>query len=208
MPAKPLTQEQKEDAARLRTLFKEWQHVRKEHGQPSSQMEAAAQLEFGQSALSQYLRGEIPLNVPVVAKFVRLLDCKVEDISPALAEKASELAKAFDFTFQDPSTGEYVIAEVKRRPITTNSGNTEEDVNPSIPSPTSRVNNERLKIAQRFTEELLTAVVEGRVTDELLDTLTTVFRLGTAAVESAPRGDQHHTKMVKARGSRKRGTGT
>lgn len=206
MPAKPLTSEQKEDAARLRALFKEWQHARKARGEPSSQMEAAAQLEFGQSALSQYLRGDIPLNITVVAKFVRLLNCRFEEISPALAEKATELASAVDVTFHDSSTGKVTVGQVKSGSTTTNSGNTEEVVNPSFPDSSFRVNNDLKQIAQRFADELLAAVAEGRVAGETLDALISVFRIGVV-VET--RGTEHLRMTPRARrGSRKRGTGT
>lgn len=208
MPAKPLTPEQLEDAARLRMRFKQWQQQQKDLDRPSSQMEAAAQLGFGQSALSQYLRGDIPLNIRVIAKFVALLDCKAEEISPALAENFADLASAIDLSATISSTGERVLAQVKNHSPTANSGNTEEVVNPSTHPDTKHVHNTNLQIAQRFSEELLAAVSEGRVTDELLDTLVKVFRMGTSAAEAGPQGDQHHTKMVKARGSRKRGTGT
>ena len=53
MPAKPLTAEQKEDAARLKEFFKAWQASMRDAGKPVSQDAAAAKLGFGQSALSQ-----------------------------------------------------------------------------------------------------------------------------------------------------------
>ncbi|MWA18095.1 helix-turn-helix domain-containing protein [Burkholderia pseudomallei] len=208
MPAKPLTPEQLEDAARLRVLFKKWQQQQKDLDRPSSQMEAAAQLGFNQSALSQYLRGEIPLNIRVIAKFVALLNCKAEEISPTLAENFADLVSAIDLSTNIASTGERVSAQMKNHSLTANSGNTKEVVNPSIHPNTKHVHNTNLQIAQRFSKELLAAVSEGRVTDELLDTLVKVFRMGTSINEAGPQGNQHHTKMVKVRGSRKRGTDT
>ena len=53
MPALPLSDEQLADAARLKTLFQEWQRSRKENNLPHSQEAAAAALGFGQSALTQ-----------------------------------------------------------------------------------------------------------------------------------------------------------
>lgn len=96
MPAQPLTDEQKADAARLRALFKKWQADRKDKRLPASQAEAAhlLGLGFGQSAFSQYLRGDIPLNVRVVAAFVVLLRCLPEEISPVLAAELQSLAAA------------------------------------------------------------------------------------------------------------------
>lgn len=64
MPAKPLTPEQKDDASRLKEAFRAWQNAKRDAGAPVSQMEAAHRLGFGQSALSQYVNGQIPLNGP------------------------------------------------------------------------------------------------------------------------------------------------
>lgn len=90
MPAKPLTLEQKEDAARLKTRFKAWQANLRDQGKPISQDAAAAKLGFGQSALSQYLNGAIPLNGQVLAKFAELMDVAAEDISPSIAAIETE----------------------------------------------------------------------------------------------------------------------
>lgn len=94
MPAKPLTAEQLADAARLKHLFVEWQHRQKEKGAPSSQESVAERLGFGQSALSQYLRGKIPLNPEAVAKFSDLLGVSQEAISPAMATKILSMVRA------------------------------------------------------------------------------------------------------------------
>ncbi|WP_154394196.1 hypothetical protein [Burkholderia pseudomallei] len=89
---------------------------------------------------------------------------------------------------------------------TANSGNTEEVVNPSSPDSYLRVNNDLKQNAQRFADELLGAVAEGRVKEETLDALISVFRLGIAA---ETRGTEHLSMTPRARrGSRKRGTGT
>lgn len=87
MPAKPLTDEQKADASRLKQLFSDWQKQRKKAGEASSQEAAAELLGFGQSALSQYLMGKIPLNPEVLSKLAKLLGRDMADISPGLASK-------------------------------------------------------------------------------------------------------------------------
>ncbi|AOZ06792.1 LexA family transcriptional regulator [Cupriavidus malaysiensis] len=92
MPAQPLTDDQKRDAERLTRLFKDWQHARRAQGEPSSQEFASELLGFNQSALSQYLRGKIPLNVAAMLKWCALLRCDPSDISPDLAEKMREIA--------------------------------------------------------------------------------------------------------------------
>ncbi|MFM0738577.1 LexA family transcriptional regulator [Paraburkholderia xenovorans] len=79
------------DANRLRSLFENWQAERKSKGEPSSQTDAAHLLGFGQSALSQYLRGAIPLNIDVLAKFATLLGSSRDAISPELAAKIRAL---------------------------------------------------------------------------------------------------------------------
>lgn len=94
MPAKELTIPQKQDAARLKLKFDAWKLRRKQEGLPASQEDAAASLGFGQSALSQYLRGDIPLNPNAAEKFAKLLGCNVADFSPDIA---IELLKTWPF---------------------------------------------------------------------------------------------------------------
>jgi phage repressor protein C with HTH and peptisase S24 domain len=91
MPAKPLTEIQLADAARLRARFSAWQDEQKKAKQPSSQEAAADVLGFGQSALSQYLRGKIPLNLEALSKFAHLFGCGMADISPSISEEARSL---------------------------------------------------------------------------------------------------------------------
>lgn len=95
MPAKPLTPEQKEDAARLKAAFRAWQDAQRDKGAPVSQLEAAGRLGFGQSALSQYLNGLIPLNGPVLAKFAELMSVKPEDISPSIVAQESQRSQTW-----------------------------------------------------------------------------------------------------------------
>jgi transcriptional regulator with XRE-family HTH domain len=90
MPAKPLSPAQTIEAARLKGRFRAWQESRKAAGLPWTQEEAAALLGFGQSALSQYLNGDIPLNLPAAVKFGKLLNCKPNDISPTAVREAHE----------------------------------------------------------------------------------------------------------------------
>ncbi|WLE58368.1 helix-turn-helix domain-containing protein [Burkholderia plantarii] len=94
MPAKTLTLAQLKDAARLRQCFQIWKHAQESAGLPSTQQYAAEQLGFGQSALSQYLRGAIPLNMRVVMKLASVFGCAPEDISPTIAAEASRIADA------------------------------------------------------------------------------------------------------------------
>jgi SOS-response transcriptional repressor LexA len=89
MAAKPLSDEQKADAARLRALFKSRQDK-----DPSLTQESLA---FAckwktQGAVSQYLLGKIPLNLRALLKFSKALDAAPANISPTLAKQIHEIA--------------------------------------------------------------------------------------------------------------------
>lgn len=90
MPAKDLSPTQLADAARLKAAFLAWKAREKAEGRRGSQEVAADDLGFGQSALSQYLNGSIPLNVDALKKFCRLLRVPAISISPSIV--AAELA--------------------------------------------------------------------------------------------------------------------
>jgi transcriptional regulator with XRE-family HTH domain len=120
-----------------------------------------------------------------------------------MSERGPKYVVDLSYTDRD---GKQVFIEAKPAPLSAASRKTEEVVNTTSQGTGKHVNNTSLEIAQRFAEELLAAVHERRVSDELLATLVNMFHLGTAA--SVPRGDQHHTKMVRSRGTRKRGVGT
>lgn len=68
MPANPLTLSQLEDAARLKSLFDVWKKEQRSQGNRVSQESVSELLGFGQSALSQYLNGRIPLNLDAATK--------------------------------------------------------------------------------------------------------------------------------------------
>lgn len=95
MPAKPLTPEQKQDAARLKEHFLAWRDALRKKGEPMSQEIAADRLGFGQSAFSQYLNGIIPLNGPVVSKCAELMGIKPESISPSIVAKETERSQTW-----------------------------------------------------------------------------------------------------------------
>lgn len=95
MPAKVLSAEQLAEAAHLKALFKEWQAERKRNNQPWTQEAVSDEFGFGQSALSQYLGGDIPLNLSAVARFAEVLGVTPMDISPSIVRHAREMqAKA------------------------------------------------------------------------------------------------------------------
>jgi transcriptional regulator with XRE-family HTH domain len=73
-----LTEEEKKDTDRLRTV---WDERIKEES--FTQKEASAAFGFkNQSAISQYLNGRIPLNLAVAAKFAKYLKVPLSHISP------------------------------------------------------------------------------------------------------------------------------
>lgn len=96
MPALPLNQFELAEAAQLKQLFIEWQQARRSQGLPASQEAAANHLEFGQSALNQYLNGKIPLNIDVAIKFSKLLGVPISAFSSTLASHADDFAAAKD----------------------------------------------------------------------------------------------------------------
>lgn len=91
MPAKPLSPEQKQDAKRLKALYDAWKEKKRSAGERVTQEDASAALGIGQSAISQYLTGKIPLNVSVATKFAALLGCDINEFSPAIAEDENKL---------------------------------------------------------------------------------------------------------------------
>lgn len=88
MPAKPLTPEQKEDAAKLMQIFEK--HKAK-HG--LTQALLADDLGYSvQSSVSQYLKGKIPLNVEAAMKFAKRFGCSVSDFSPSIQKEIDQIA--------------------------------------------------------------------------------------------------------------------
>lgn len=84
MPAKPLTKEQREDAARLKAVFE-----RTKESNPSVTQEsvAAACGWKTQGTVSQYINGKIPLNLSALFKFCDVFSVQPEEISPSLARQ-------------------------------------------------------------------------------------------------------------------------
>jgi transcriptional regulator with XRE-family HTH domain len=78
---KPLEPWQKQDAERLRALYKE--------RLPKGMTQLAFAVESGlgktQGIVAHYLNGVTPLNLSAVIKFARTLNCTVDEISPTLA---------------------------------------------------------------------------------------------------------------------------
>lgn len=81
MPAQPLTNEQKADAARLKAIYQS-----KKAKLGLTQISLAAECGWeSQGTVSQYLNGKIPLNLEAALKFSKHLQSEVSEFSPSLA---------------------------------------------------------------------------------------------------------------------------
>lgn len=81
---------------RLNAFFRAWQADRKARKLPHAQSEIAEELfGFGQSALSQYLNGHIPMNAEVVMKFASVLGIDPAKINPTIVRQEQERAKVW-----------------------------------------------------------------------------------------------------------------
>lgn len=84
MKRRELTPEEKRDAARLREVWAYYQ----DRNAGATQVWLAQETELGsQGAVSQYLRGVIPLNLDSLLAFSRVLEVRPDQISPALSGK-------------------------------------------------------------------------------------------------------------------------
>jgi SOS-response transcriptional repressor LexA len=84
MPAKPLSEEQLDDAKRLSAIF-----VRKKKKDSDLTQESLAHA-CGwktQGTVNQYLNGKIPLNLPALLKFSQALKVAPSEISPTLSNQ-------------------------------------------------------------------------------------------------------------------------
>lgn len=107
MPAKPLTPEQKQDAARLKSAYEAYKAQLAKQGQPNSQDAIAEKLNMGQSAMSQYLNGRIPLNGEALLAFCSLFGALPMDISPSIFKKEHD----WSLKWISPSKGQAKAAE-------------------------------------------------------------------------------------------------
>jgi hypothetical protein len=82
---RPLTDDQRADAARLMAIFKAKKQEAGKRGEMLNQeMVALACGWSGQSAFGQYARGIIPLNIPAIIQISKALGCSPKEISPGL----------------------------------------------------------------------------------------------------------------------------
>lgn len=88
MPAKPLSPEQLQDAARLKAIFNE-----RKAELSLTQERLAEELGYAnQSAVANYFNGKAPLNVEAAIAFATRLGCRVADFSDALQSRIDSIA--------------------------------------------------------------------------------------------------------------------
>ena len=86
MKRRQLTDIEKEEASRLRTIWEEEKELRKKAGTKLTQEIAAEEMGFDtQGAVSQYLTGKIPLNTDAILLFCKLLKRSPSEIRPELS---------------------------------------------------------------------------------------------------------------------------
>ncbi|CAB5220223.1 HTH_XRE domain containing protein [uncultured Caudovirales phage] len=93
-----LTQEEVQDTQRLQAVWDTVAMTRK-----ITQKEASVAFGFkNQSAISQYLKGRIPLNMQTAAKFSQYLQVPLTEISPRFSQSATQLNSAsFAFSLKE-----------------------------------------------------------------------------------------------------------
>jgi hypothetical protein len=115
MPAKELTISQKEDAARLKAVFEQHQASLRKAGKPYNQAAILGEdSPFGQSALSQYLNGRIPLNWPSLQYICTLVGAEPEVISPSIVQEERESHLAWHSAIANAGTKEPDISYRKK----------------------------------------------------------------------------------------------
>ncbi|MCW5668160.1 MAG: hypothetical protein KIT86_00775 [Hydrogenophaga sp.] len=91
-----VTPETQAEAARLSELWKN-------RADRMTQAEFGVKYEVGnQSAVGQFLRGEVPLSLKAAAGFASYLQCQIGDFSPRLAKFASSVAPHVENTTPQP----------------------------------------------------------------------------------------------------------
>lgn len=92
---RPLTDDEKADAARLNAAWQAYKLTCKEKGKsPSQDWLGSITGLGGQSAVGQYLRGIIPLNLRALVAICAAIGARPEEISPRLADPLTEIGKS------------------------------------------------------------------------------------------------------------------
>ncbi|QCT21797.1 LexA family transcriptional regulator [Jejubacter calystegiae] len=102
MKKKPLTDEQKEDASRLKSLY-----MSKKSSLGLSQESIADSMGIGQSAVASLLNGVNALNHSNAAAFARILGVSVYEFSPSLAREIEDMYKSVSSPTAEGKRKEY-----------------------------------------------------------------------------------------------------
>ena len=96
---RPLTSEEKEDAARLKRIWETY----KAHNPEATQEWLAEQCGWTQGAVQQYLQGRIPLNAIAAMKFAEALNVPLNQVNPRFSALFSRVVPGH---YINPETGE------------------------------------------------------------------------------------------------------
>jgi len=80
-----LTSSEQADAVRLKSIYIKAKLDRKAEGRNLTYEVVAASLDVTSGAVSQYVNGTTPLNLPIAAKFAKFFGLPLKNISPSLA---------------------------------------------------------------------------------------------------------------------------
>lgn len=117
MPPNPrkaiVTDEHRQEAAKLKAIWlKKAKHEKLEQGAFGEAYEIG-----GQSAVSNFLRGDSPLSLKAARGFARGLECEIADFSPRLAaEAAKNIEAAPELSKLSPETIEWALKFEKASP--------------------------------------------------------------------------------------------
>ncbi len=91
---RPLTEEERAENLRLKAIFDARKAAARSVGRKLTQADVAEECGWnGQSAISQYTTGRIPLNLEALLKLSRVLKFRPEEVSPRLAQLVGSLPK-------------------------------------------------------------------------------------------------------------------
>jgi len=94
VPKRPLTDDEKADATRLNAAWQAYKAKCKEKGESPSQAWLGSVTGLGgQSAVGQYLRGLIPINLKALVAICNAIGARPEEISPRLTDALTEISK-------------------------------------------------------------------------------------------------------------------
>lgn len=191
MKRRDLTAQEKDDAQRLTEA---WEAYKAAHPGASQEWLGNEAGIGGQSAVSQYLLAKIPLNLEALLRLCRVIQVAPNAISPRLMD---------EFFGRSPGLFGLGSAELTAfQPVN------EVKVNPGLTETSEGVKSTDAATAEELKQQIMQAVADEDLSDELLNAIAWMIRAG---IPATARGDQHHSKTVKikhGRSANRRRTGT